>query len=122
MEITEIKRIQNPKMSFAFWCGYNGFSEIPSKNSRIIFASENLALINSFDNFLNRVLWTLDTEIFDDIVKEIKEEENEAPVLFGPSLNEVQEENSVYNSKTDNTIAFPEKDSSIVVKSEDKAV
>ena len=88
IDFTDSKGISNKEISYSFWCGYNGFSEISEKQSKIIFASEDLAIINSFDTFLRNTLFKLDQFSFDEgATKEFQTEENSPATSFSPDLD-----------------------------------
>ena len=55
----------NNQLAISFWGAYNGFAEIDSRNSDLIFSPKNLALANSFDNYLKHLLRVLDRETFE---------------------------------------------------------
>jgi hypothetical protein len=83
IEFVETKNIDNKKIAYGFWCAYNGFSEISNKNAKVIFASGNSNLINSFDNYLSNVSKKLDKELFNsDIIKTQKNENKQDELGF----------------------------------------
>lgn len=70
------KDVKESQFSIAFWGAFNGFSEIDEKISRSIFASQNLLLINSFENYLNNILRRLDQETFDFFPENTENDDN----------------------------------------------
>jgi hypothetical protein len=65
LEFTISKKIDNRAFALGLWGAFNGFAALSGKDSKFIFSSPDLRLINSFDNWLNNILKLLEQETFE---------------------------------------------------------